>query len=132
MQSGKTLTGLMGNTNISSVGSTVTGAIANIGKQEWTRLASVTGTTSVDLSNITFRELYVSVYAANINLNMTFYILKQELTSSDMFYRTGCYNEGVYGVDVRIKVSTSRVVLQNARYSVDDETSTVSLTVFYK
>jgi len=75
----------------------------------YTKLTA-SGSTSINLSNITFNELVVEV-EGYLNSNYTFNILKDMLTTSNKSFYSGCYASTTSNSSCRIEVSTTSIKL---------------------
>lgn len=134
-----TLNSRMGNTDISAIGDgTVTGAIASIsgggGAGAWSVAGTATGTTPVDISNITANEFLVLVQINDYTINMAIFIPKVALGESIKGLRTGYYQSNSINGSIRIDASESSIAIHTASayYNGTDSTSTTTLTVYYR
>lgn len=117
------LTNEVGNTDISSVGSTVTGAIVNLnGKVKgWTNLGTKTGKVAItyDLTDYTELCAAIEIYAAG---RATIVIPKSDLKATSSLYTSwgGCY----------IQVNTSQAIIYQIVVNGADQSANSKLTIY--
>ena len=104
---------------------------------EWKYLGSATGTTTIDLSIVSFKELFIKVEIGNNNDtdlwgNVPFYIPKTTLTSVEEPYTLGTYTMATDFCSVACRISDASVSLIRVIVNSGDRVSISRLKVYYR
>jgi len=114
---------------------TLTGAVTELNSAlSWKQLPTVTGTTNISLSNISYNELYIQVRTYSNTYIFDWFVPKVSLLATAKQYLKGTCETASTGTSCLIKISLTDVSLIYVKYNSGstDVTSSAKVTVYYR